>query len=110
MESEENQKQVFPPFPPPLEIAAAISTFPPRRGLLPLSKRKINPKNQNRKEFSRYRPPYFRSGSFFDENMLEEKRSHSRLVSYRVGFCSTRSRTTTGNVGGVDQNCYGRVR
>jgi hypothetical protein len=73
MESEENQKQVFPPFPPPLEIAAAISTFPPRRGLLPLSKRKINPKNQNRKEFSRYRPPYFRSGSFFDENMLRRE-------------------------------------
>lgn len=30
MESEENQNTGFPRFPPPLEIAPAIPTFPPR--------------------------------------------------------------------------------
>ena len=32
MENEENQEQVFRRFPPPLEIAAAIPTFPQPRG------------------------------------------------------------------------------
>ena len=64
MESEENQKQVSLPFPPPLEIAGAIPTFPPRRPLFLYSKSKP--------ERSPSLPPSLTSlsGSFFDENML----------------------------------------
>jgi len=41
-------KAGFPPFPPPLEIAAAIPTFPPRRRLVSVSK----PKTENKTERS----------------------------------------------------------
>jgi hypothetical protein len=66
----ENQKTASTPFPPPLEIAGAISTFPPRRRLLPLL---AKPKP---KEVLRYRPALFSSGSFFDEKMLRKHDNH----------------------------------
>jgi hypothetical protein len=39
-------KAGFPPFPPPLEIAAAIPTFPPRRQLVSVSKLKDKTKTE----------------------------------------------------------------
>ena len=71
MENEENQEQVFRRFPPSLEIAAAIPTFPPRLRLPSFSQ------NQIKKEFSAPGPPHLSSGSFFDENMLGLNRYQS---------------------------------
>jgi cold shock protein len=57
---EENQKQVSLHFPPALEIAIAIPTFPPPRTRL--YSWKGEPKTKG--------PTTLSSGSFFDENML----------------------------------------
>jgi hypothetical protein len=57
---EENQKQVSLHFPPALEIAIAIPTFPPPRTRL--YSWKGEPKTTG--------PTTLSSGSFFDENML----------------------------------------
>ncbi len=59
--AEENQKQVSLRFPPALEIAIAIPTFPPPRTRF-YSNGKENPRTKG--------PTTLSSGSFFDENML----------------------------------------
>jgi hypothetical protein len=57
---EENQKQVSLHFPPALEIAIAIPTFPPPRTRLYSWKGESKTKG----------PTTLSSGSFFNENML----------------------------------------
>ena len=57
----ENQKLVSLPFPPALEIAGAIPTFRPPQRLFSFTKKEAQTKAPL---------PTFRSGSFFDENML----------------------------------------
>jgi hypothetical protein len=51
----ENDKTVFPPFPQPLEIAAAIPTLPPPRQRL--ASYLSNPKNQDQKNDAQYHYP-----------------------------------------------------
>src|SRR5260370_26970375 len=60
---EENQKQVSLHFPPALEIAIAIPTFPPPRTRLYSWKGESKTKG----------PTTLSSGSFFNENMLQEQ-------------------------------------
>jgi hypothetical protein len=65
MEKQGKPKTGFPCFSTaPLEIAAAIPTFPPRRLRVP------SPQNQKRKELPGDSSFFFSSGSFFDEKML----------------------------------------
>jgi hypothetical protein len=67
----ESQKQVFRSFPPALEIASAIPTFPLPRQRLLLTKGE--PKKQG--------PITSRSGSFFNEKMLKFSPGRTRKLA-----------------------------
>src|SRR5450755_1980090 len=76
----ENQKQVSRSFPPALEIASAIPTFPLPRQRLLLTKGE--PKKQG--------PTTSRSGSFFNEKMLAPAVSSKKQRLRTCRFLSTR--------------------
>jgi hypothetical protein len=76
---EENQKQVSLHFPPALEIAIAIPTFPPPRTRLYSWKGESKTKG----------PTTLSSGSFFNENML---------LRFQVNVSDTLNTTPQGHV------------